>query len=229
MHRIGYRVLQLKNTAVGSALLILGAAWLSGCATSSSSNGAWQASAPGHQPIKKVLIVGISADFTQRCAFEWSMASQINTGSTLAFDSCDSMTSKDPLTRANIEKVVASDQVDAVLTTAVISMQLGGQKGNTRDTRATPYYQVTGQGFVTGDLGYYGVPVYLVQLDTTPSITLLTGNIHVVTKIFEANDATLIYTMDTEAKSEDIQSSSTGVDNLTALIADRLRRDGVIH
>jgi len=229
VHSIGHRLLQLNYARVATSLLMLGAAWLSGCATSSSSAGAWQASATGRPPIKKVLIVGISADFTQRCAFEWSMASQINTGPTLAFDSCDSMTSKDPLTRANIEKVVASDQVDAVLTTAVVSMQLGGQKGNTRDTRATPYYQVTGQGYVTGDLGYYGVPVYFVQMDTTPSITLLTGDIHVVTKLFAANDATLLYTMDTKATSENIQSSSTGVDNLTALIAARLRRDGVIH
>ena len=166
MHSIGLRLLQLNYTRVVPTLLMLGAAWLCGCATGSSATGAWQASASGHQAIKKVLIVGISADFTQRCAFEWSMASQINTGSTLAFDSCDSMTSKDPLTRANIEKVVASDQVDAVLTTAVVSMQLGGQKGNTRDTRATPYYQVTGQGFVTGDLGYYGVPVVLRRSST---------------------------------------------------------------
>jgi hypothetical protein len=88
VHSIGYRLLQLKHTSVGPTLLILGAAWLSGCASSSSVKGAWQRSAPGDQSIKKVLIVGISADFTQRCAFEWSMASQINTGSTLAFVSC---------------------------------------------------------------------------------------------------------------------------------------------
>ena len=50
-----------------------------------------------------------------------------------------------------------------------------------------------------------------------------------MTKVFATSDATLIYTMDTEAKSENIQSSSTGVDNLTALIAARLRRDGVIN
>ena len=82
---------------------------------------------------------------------------------------------------------------------------------------------------MTGDLGYYGVPVYFVQLDTTPSITLLTGDVHVVTKIFQSNDATLVYTMDTQAKSENIQSSSTGIDTITALIADRLRRDGAIQ
>jgi hypothetical protein len=35
--------------------------------------------------------------------------------------------------------------------------------------------------------------------------------------------------MDTEAKSEDIQSSSSAVESIAALIGGRLRRDGVIH
>ncbi|HME39805.1 MAG TPA: hypothetical protein VKG63_12705 [Steroidobacteraceae bacterium] len=216
------------NITLRCALLALGLAWLSGCATSTSAKGAWAGSAP-RQAFTKVLIVGVSANFTQRCAFEWSLASQINGGSTQAAVSCDSMTSKDPLTRAGIERVATSDQVDAVLTTAVVSMKLGGQQGNTRDTRATPYYQVTGTGYVTGELGAYGVPVAFVQLETTPSITLLTGDIHVVTKVFETHGATLVYTADTDAKSGDIQSSSSGIETITAQIADRLRRDGVIR
>jgi hypothetical protein len=229
VHVIGLRLLPVRNASVGSTLLVLGVAWLSGCAGNSSVKSAWQESAPRHQSFTRVLIVGVSANFTQRCAFEWSMASQIKSASTQVFVSCDSMTSKDPLTRANIERVAVTDQADAVLTSAVVSMQLGGQQGNTRDTRATPYYQVTGQGYVTGELGAYGVPVTFVQLETTPSITLITGDIHVLTKLFETHGATLVYTVDTQAKSENIQSSSSGIETITALIADRLRRDGVIH
>ncbi|HLN50099.1 MAG TPA: hypothetical protein VK251_11390, partial [Steroidobacteraceae bacterium] len=93
----------------------------------------------------------------------------------------------------------------------------------------TPYYQVTGEGYVTGDLGAYGVPVAFVQLESTPSIPMITGDIHVVTKLFTVPDATLIYTMDTAAKSGDIQSSSSAIESIAALIGDRLRRDGVIH
>jgi hypothetical protein len=108
-------------------------------------------------------------------------------------------------------------------------MQIRGQQGNTRDTRATPYYQVTGEGYVTGDLGAYGVPVAFVQLESTPSIPMITGQVYVVTKLFTVPDATLIYTVDTAAKSDDIQSSSSAVESIAALIGDRLRRDGVIH
>ena len=229
MPSIGLRLLRNKNARVGTTLVIMGVAWLSGCAGSSSVQGAWQESAARHPSITRVLIVGISANFTQRCAFEWAMASQIESDSTTAFVSCDTMLPNDKLTAANIERVAASDQADAVLTSAVVSMQMGGHQGNTADTRATPYYQVTGEGYVTGDLGAYGVPVAFVQLESTPSIPMITGDIHVVTKLFTAPGATLIYTMDTEAKSEDIQSSSSAVESIAALIGGRLRRDGVIH
>ncbi len=230
MQIIGLRHLRMKNATIGCAYLILGLAWLAGCAGQSSEKGAWQGGATkGHQSFTRVLIVGISKNFTQRCAFEWSMSQQIASDSTQVFISCDSMTSNDPLTRANIDRLVASDRADAVLTTAVVSMQLGGQQGNSRDTRATPYYQVTGQGWMTGPLGEYGVPVAFVQLETTPSITMLTGNIHVLTKVFETQNASLVYTLDTDAKSDDIDSGSSGIETITGLIAARLRRDGLIH
>ncbi len=136
---------------------------------------------------------------------------------------------KDPLTRANIERVAAAGHADGVLTSAVVSMQLSGHQGNTRDTRATPYYQVTGEGWVTGDLGAYGVPVAFVQLETTPSIPMISDDIQVVTKLFDVKDATQVYAMQTQAKSSDMQSSSATIETITGLIGDRLRRDGVIH
>jgi hypothetical protein len=219
----------MKYAPLASMLLILGSAWLAGCAGSSSSaKGEWQGSAP-RPTISKVLIVGISTNFTQRCAYEYSMASQFSGTGILPFASCDSLTPTDPLTRANIERVAAADHVDAVLTTAVVSMRVGSQQGNTRDTRSMPYYQVTGVGYVTGDLGYYGVPVAFVQLDTTQSIPQITGETHVVTKLFSATDGTLLYTQDLKAQSDDVQSSSSAIETVTGLIAQRLRRDGVIH
>ncbi len=218
----------MKNGAIGSLVLVLGVAWLSAC-SGDSVRGAWQGSASQHPVYSRILIVGVSTDFTQRCAFEFSMASQFQGSSTTPLVSCNTMMPNDPLTRANIERVVRSDHADAVLTSAVVTLQLGDQQGDTRDTRATPYYQVTGVGYVTGDLGDYGIPVAFVKLESTPSIPQITGDIHVLTKLFDAKDATLLYTVDTKAKSDDIQSTSSSIDTITGLIADRLRRDGVIH
>jgi hypothetical protein len=229
MRSIVARLVRVNYDSVGPALLVLCAAWLSGCAGSSSETGAWQASAPQHPQFSRILIVGISADFTQRCSFEFSLASQFTGSSTQPIVSCNTMTPKQPLTRANIESVAKAQNADAVLTSAVVSMQLGSHQGNTRDTRPTPYYQVTGTGYVTGALGAYGVPVAFVQLDTTASIPMITSDIHILTKLFDVKDATLVYTTDTVAKSDDMQSSSASIENITGLIGNRLRKDGVIH
>ena len=107
---------------------------------------------------------------------------QYTGSSTEALASCNTMMPNDPLTRANIERVAAAGYADGVLTSAVVSMQLSGHQGNTGDTRAAPYYQVTGEGWVTGDLGAYGVPVAFVQLESTPSIPMISDDIQVVTK-----------------------------------------------
>jgi hypothetical protein len=221
-------ILRLKNTSVGAGLLILSLAWLVGC-SGDSVKSAWQQPGPRPPPFSRILIVGISTDFTQRCSFEYSLASQFQGSSTTPIASCDTLMPKDALTRANIERVVAATHADAVLTSTVVTVQMGSEQGNTRDTRGTSYYQVTGVGWVTGDLGAYGVPVAFVQLDTTKPIPQITGSVHILTKLFDVNDAKLLYTLDSETKSDDVQSSSSAIETITGEIGAKLHRDGIIH
>jgi hypothetical protein len=218
----------MKNSSVGAGLLILSIAWLSAC-SGNSVKSAWQQPGPRPPPFSRILIVGISTDFTQRCSFEYSLASQFQGSSTTPIASCDTMMPKEPLTRANIERVVAATHADAVLTSAVVTIQMGSEQGNSRDTRGTSYYQVTGVGYVTGELGAYGIPVAFVQLDTTKPLPQITGSVHIITKLFDANDAKLLYTLDSETKSDDIQSTSSAIETITGEIGDKLHRDGIIH
>jgi hypothetical protein len=111
-----------------------------------------------------------------------------------------------------------------VLTSAVVTLQLGLKQGE-----GTPYYQVTGVGYVTGPLGEYGVPVAFVQLETMPSIPTVTGNIHLLTKLFESQDANLVYSLNTQSKDDDLQSTPDAIETITGIVGSRLRRDGVIH
>ena len=218
------RLVHMNYVSVAATLLVLSVAWLSGCAGGSSSvKGAWQQPAP-HPAFSRILIVGVSTNFDQRCAFEFALASQFSGSSPLPLVSFNTMMPKDPLTRANIERVVAALHADAVLTSAVVTQKIGSQAGYT-----IPYYQVVGQGYVTGPMGEYGVPVAFVQLESTQSIPQITGEIHVLTKLFDTHDATIVYTVDMRAKSDDVQSTPTAIATLTGLIGDRLRRDGVIH
>jgi len=224
MGSTGLGLVQIKCASFMSALLILCVAWLVGCAGSSSVSGAWQNSTP-NRSFSRILIVGLSTSFDQRCSFEFSMASQFSGGSTQPLVSCNTMLPKEALSRANIERVVVAEHADAVLTTAVVTMQLGKGQGYT----GMPYYQVEGVGYVTGPVGAYGVPVAFVQLETPASVPTITGDIHLITKLFDARDATLLYTLDTRAKTDDLQSSGVAIDTITELIAGRLRRDGAIQ
>jgi hypothetical protein len=227
----GTRPDPIKHRSARAALLVLGAAWLGGCGGGVTVKGEWQGGAQHGQAFKRVLIVGVSPNYTQRCAFEWALASQLKSDSTVAIVSCDSMTSKDPLTRENVERVVASTQADAVLTTRLLAMKLGAQEGGGgADTRGGGYYKATDYGWQSvyaGGYGVYDLPVVYGEFQTAPTITTLNGEVHVQSKLFETHAATLVYTMDTEAKSTNIESSSSGILGLAAPIADRLRREGL--
>ena len=78
-------------------------------------------------------------------------------------------------------------------------------------------------------MGAYGVPVAFVQLESTTPLPTVTGDVHLITKLFDTKDATLLYSLDTQAKDNALQSTSSTMETLTGLIGDRLRRDGVIH
>jgi hypothetical protein len=223
MRGAGLCLVPRKYAPLKSTLLLLGIAWLSGCAGGGSVRGAWLTPAP-HPSFSRILIVGISTDYNQRCAFEFSMSYQFTGNSPQAIVSCNSMTQTDPLTGANINRVAAAVHADAVLTTAVVSVQMSEQKGE-----RVAYYQVVGQGYVTGPLGDYGVPVAFVQLESAKTLPTITGDIHLLTKLFEVRDATLVYSLDTQSKDNALQSTSSTMDALTGQIGGRLHRDGVLQ
>ena len=97
------------------ALLLLSAGWLAASPSHAAVTGEWSDNVSRDQSFSRVLVVGISEDFNQRCAFERVMASRIKSATTVAFVSCDVMPPKEPLTRESIEAAVAAKNADAVL------------------------------------------------------------------------------------------------------------------
>jgi len=134
------------------------------------------------------------------------------------------MTWNEPLTRKNIERVVASLHADAVLATRLVSASAGERQGGTWDTIGDSQYKAADYGFDA-----YGMPVTYVDFQTAPPLTTLSSSIHVVTKLYETRNATLLYTVDTETKIQDIDSTQATLMMITAPTADRLRRAGLIH
>jgi hypothetical protein len=206
-----------------SAVLLVSVALISGCAGGGSASSAWQAPKP-YPVFSRILIVGVSTDINQRCDFEYAMASQFSGTQTKGIASCDSMTSKDLLTRANIERVVAAVGANAVLTVAVANVQVSSHK-----SEPVAYWQVTGVGYVVSPVGAYGVPVAFVDLKTTTPLPTVTGEVHLMTKLYDAKDASLVYSLDTQSKANASQSTTTTMLALSGQIGDRLHRDGVIN
>lgn len=214
---------QQKHTFARALSVLAGALCLCACA-GVSVKGAWQDGVARNQTFSRVLVVGVSPDYNLRCDFESTFASQLVSPSTTVFSSCDSMTPKDPLTRQNIERVIASVHADAVLATRLVSASAGERQGGTWDTRGDSQYKAIDYGY-----GAYGMPVTYVEFQTAPPLTTLTSSIHVVTRLYETRDATLLYTLDTITKSQEIDSTEATLLTITGPTADRLRRAGLIR
>lgn len=218
-----------SNPAVGRLAILACLAQLVACAQQPAVRGAWEPGADRGKPFARVLVVGVSPDVRQRCAFERYLAAQIESAATAAFTSCDTLgkDKREPLSRASIEEAVATQQADAVVATVLVSSKVGAETGGERDTRGTAAYKATGAGWDDGYYGMYGVPVIYGEFVAADASTTLQADVTVASRVFATQGPTLVYTMQTGVKN--IESRDEGFSAVTGPIADRLRRDGLIR
>ena len=222
-----------KYTNKITLILVLSAAWLGGCERQVRIESSWQENVPHNQSYKRILVVGISPDANIRCEFEHFLATQLRSESVVPILSCSTMSINDPLTLESIDKSVADEQADAVLATILVASKIGAKDGGMNETRGDAYYKAVGTGYSSGyggwyggGYGRYGVPVTYVEFQTAPPITTVNGAVNIVTRLFETSGGTQVYEMLTTA--HDLQSRDQALAKITAPIADRMRRDGVI-
>ena len=216
----------VRSVAVGTMLYLIGAALFVGCVQAKTTvKGAWQEGAPRQQAFTRVLVVGVSPNVNQRCAFEFFMASQLKSESVQAIRSCDAVKEKSPLTLESIEQAIAAAQADAVLATSLVSRQIEAKEGGSRDTRGNASYKATDAGYATGYYGVYGVPVIYGEFATAPAFTIAQGEARVSSRFYQTRDKALIYTLETKATK--LESSDAALHDFAAAIADKLRREGL--
>jgi len=187
--------------------------------------GTWEDGAPRKQVFTRVLVVGVSPNVNQRCAFEFFMASRLKSEAVQVFRSCDAVKEKTPLTLESIEQAIAAVQADAVLATSLVSRSIEGQEGGSRDTRGNASYKATDAGFATGYYGVYGVPVIYGEFATAPAFTVAEGEARVESKFYQTRDKSLLVTLDTHARK--LESTDAGLQEIAAAIADKLRKEGL--
>jgi hypothetical protein len=207
-----------------SKVLLLGAVFLAGCADQGSVTGSRQEGAPRNLTFTRVLVVGVSPDINQRCAFEYVLASKINSAQTTAMPSCRTMAQKEPLTREAVEAAVAAQKFDAVVATSLADKEWDAASSG-RDTRGSGSYKATDAGYATGYYGAYGIPVVYGDFQTTASAKTLRGDIEVTSKVWQTSGPAEVYSMATTVKN--IESTDQGIIDLATAIADRLRREGL--
>jgi hypothetical protein len=201
--------------------LLLVAAWLPASTSQAQVKGAWADGASRDQSFARVLVVGISPDLNQRCAFERAMAGTLKSEGTAAYVSCDVMPQRTELTREAIEAAVAAKNADAVLATSLLLQEWGVKEGGSRDEQGFAVYKATDS--------YYGVYGTVVAADfhAAAPITSVEGEAHITSKLYETRGATVVYTVDTKVRK--IGSRSEALAEITPPIAKRLRKDGLVR
>ena len=211
------------NTVVRSSVCtaLLVAACLCASPSRAQVKGEWAENVPHDQSFARVLVVGISPDLNQRCAFERALASRLKNESTQAFVSCDVMPQKAELTREAIETAVAAKNADAVLATSLISQAWDTKEGATRDEQGFGVYKRVDS--------YYGVYGTVVAADfhAAAPITSIQGEAHLTSKLYETRGATVVYTVDTKVRN--VGSRGEALAEITPPIAKKLRKDGLIR
>ncbi len=208
------------------ALALCAMSMLPACTGRPSVKSTWEGDHRGTN-FSRLLVVGVSPDYTQRCNFEYWMVRDLRSNKSTADASCNYMSKDEPLSRASVEQLVAKLHSDGVLATRMVASSWLTKEGGSRDTRSTGSYKYIASGYDTGFYGAYGMPVDFYEFKTLPSVMNTQGAGHIITRLYETHGASLIYTIDTKVK--DVESGQLGLAMVTPSIADRLRRDRLIQ
>jgi hypothetical protein len=217
---------------VDNRVLLIGGlfalAFLSGCAAQQArTKGAWSAGVPHDLSFQRVLVIGVTPEVSQRCAFEQFLVAEIRSETTSAISSCNALEKGATLTRENVERAVASHNLDAVLATTLVAATGKVAEGGTSETRGDAYYKAVGTGYdYYGFYGAYGVPVIYAEFETAAPLTTIKGEATIVTRLYETSGATVVYEMETRGK--DLDSRVTAMAVLSDSIASRLRKQGLV-
>src|SRR5262245_36990465 len=216
----GFRQPSQRSLAV--AALILAIAVLAGCAQSIRATGAWNEGATRPQTFRKLLVVGVSPDYGQRCNFEWVLATKLRSATVETITSCSLMKADVQLSRESIEPVVQSSGADGVVATRLVTSGGSLKEGGTGDTRGSALYKASDSGY-----GYYGMPVVYGDFEQTRPIIDLENTFEVTTQVYETRGASLVYSLKTKGKSRD--AINIVREDISSAIAEQLRQAGLIQ
>lgn len=208
------------------AALVLAIAALAGCTQSIRATGDWAEGATRPQTFKKLLVVGVSPDYNQRCNFEWILATKMRSPTVEAITSCSLMKADVLLSRESFEPVIKSSGADGVVATRLVTSGGSLKQGGTSDTRGSAMYKATDSGWGYG-YGYYGMPVVYGDFAATRPIIELESSFEVETRVYETRGASVVYGLKTAGKSRD--AINIVREDISSAISEQLHQAGLIQ
>jgi hypothetical protein len=201
---------------------------LAACTRPATVESAWPGGARQARTFSKILVVGVSPDYTTRCRFERMMMDSLNTNGVQSMTSCSRMASKDPLTREAVVEIVRDLGADAVLSTRLVDGKVKTVEGGSDEARGEAYYKPVGYGYMDDPFyGSYGLPITYVDFVAEAPTMTMRRTVVVSSNLYETQGATVVYTLDTATY--DKKSQGEVIDSVTDAIAKRLRRDGLLR
>ena len=206
-------------------LMIVLATALAACTRPTTVESAWTEGVSRNQTFGKVLIVGVTPNYTTRCRFERMMMDSLNTNGVSALTSCSRMKSSDPLTRDAVIAAVGETGADAVFATRLVDAKINVKEGGTDEARGEAYYKPVGYGY-DSYYGGYGMPVTYVNFVAEAPTLTVSRTVAIASNLYETKNAALVYALSTTTYNK--KSQGDVIDAVTTAIAKQMRKDGLV-
>lgn len=163
-----------------------------------------------------ILVLAVAADYNARSRYERSLAAALRSGNTVATEYYEVADGDQEVTREKILAVIERFGYDGVIVS-----QLGSQQSEVSIKTPTSQTKVSRRDDRAVDFFRYDYEVL-----NEPHVINVEMQVVIVSDFFNGEDAKRIWT--TEATVMDKENISYLVEDATAMIAARLRRDGLV-
>jgi hypothetical protein len=189
---------------------------LTGCSTTTIDS-EWVADQAGARTYQKILVVGVSEDFDRRRSFENFVVNALQNSGNTAWPSSRLMESETPLDEEAIRATVNTSGADAILVTRLVDRSVTADEVDARTGLKTQRKEGGLVNLFRYDYNEYEEPAYIVAKNAAT----------LSTELFEAGQGNLVFKM--ESTTTDKESIHEVIEEASAAIVKRLRRDGLVR
>ena len=190
------------------------------CAAPTVLNTQWSNPSFTSKPMRKILVVGITKDSSNRRVYEDAMVAQLNARGVQAMPSYGFAPEPGPVPQEVVQKAIDDFGASGVLLTRVVNVS--------QTVRVTPGMYM-GPPRSMGFQGFHGFysGMWATSFHSPPTITV-TENVVADTRLFEARDFQIVWTASTTTSTSGSSSTTSLLQQFATLIATTLAQDGMI-